>query len=126
MIASPVDLLLTDLNRRGVTLLADDGRLRFHPTSAVDALLLERLRSHKAELLERLAPAPAVNQLSIVLSSRAMGATPAPAICNRHDHRQYRAAPSTRIGWESITCGDCGKWLGNRPVNGAKPLEGTA
>lgn len=112
MIASPIDLLMTELDRRGVTLLADDGRLRFHPASVVDAALLERLRLHKADLLERLAPpAPVVN-------------TSPSTKCNRHDWRKYQAKPiANRPGWESVTCGDCSAWLANRPVKEAKQLE---
>jgi hypothetical protein len=47
--------LFAELDRRGVRLVAEGGRLRFHPRSAVDADLLERIRECKAALLAELA-----------------------------------------------------------------------
>jgi hypothetical protein len=47
----PVELL-AELARQGITLVADGGRLRFHPRAAMTPELAERLKSRKAEVLE--------------------------------------------------------------------------
>ena len=44
--------LLDELAQRGITLVADGGRLRFCPRAAMPAGLAERLKSCKAEVLE--------------------------------------------------------------------------
>ena len=43
--------VLADVTRRGIELVARGDRLRYRPRSAVTPGLLERLRTHKAELL---------------------------------------------------------------------------
>jgi hypothetical protein len=48
--------LRTDLHALGVTLAADGDRLRFCPRDKVTPELLQRLRTHKAELLGMLQP----------------------------------------------------------------------
>lgn len=49
-----VTALLSDLQARGVTLRPDGDKLRFYPADKVDRDLLDRLRDHKAELLDLL------------------------------------------------------------------------
>jgi hypothetical protein len=44
--------LLLDIERRGIRLEAHGDRLRYHPRSALTPDLLDRLKAHKAELLE--------------------------------------------------------------------------
>ena len=51
--------LLADLDRRGVRLEARGDRLRYAPRSALTPELVERLRSHKTELLAVLSDAGA-------------------------------------------------------------------
>ena len=52
--------LLDDLVDAGVVLVADGGRLRFHPKAKMTPELLGRLRERKAEILEIMAnPWPA-------------------------------------------------------------------
>ena len=46
--------ILSECARRGVTLRAADGMLRFRPASAVDAELRAAMRAHKPELLSYL------------------------------------------------------------------------
>lgn len=48
--------LLSDLDRLHIRLDADGERLRFFPQSAMTPELLDRLRTHKAELLALLRP----------------------------------------------------------------------
>ena len=43
--------LLDELARRGILLVANGDRLRFHPRDAMTPELLEQLKSHKAEVL---------------------------------------------------------------------------
>ncbi len=47
-----VDELLDELARLGITLVASDDRLRYHPRELVAPELVERLKEHKAEVLE--------------------------------------------------------------------------
>ena len=47
-------LLLTDLDRLGVELLADGDRLRFRPRTVVDSQMRRRMARHKEGLIEAL------------------------------------------------------------------------
>jgi hypothetical protein len=44
--------LLIDLGRRGIRLEVQSERLRYYPRSAVTPELFDRLKSHKAQLLD--------------------------------------------------------------------------
>ena len=48
--------LMADLDRRGIRLEADGDRLRFSPRSAMTPDLVERMKTHKNELLALLQP----------------------------------------------------------------------
>ena len=55
-----VESLLAELARRGIVLVSDGDRLRFHPKAAMTPKLLDRLKEHKPEILEIMAdPWPA-------------------------------------------------------------------
>jgi hypothetical protein len=56
MTATPLELLLADLAARGIEVQAHGDRLRFRPPNAVTPDLVQRLKTHKAELLVQLAP----------------------------------------------------------------------
>ena len=47
-----VEKLQSELARLGVVVVASGGRLRYYPRGAVAPELVERLREHKAEVLE--------------------------------------------------------------------------
>ena len=62
---NPALQLLEELQARGVTLMADGDRLRFHPRGKVTPGLLDRLRKHKTEMLQSLAADPLAPPQSI-------------------------------------------------------------
>jgi hypothetical protein len=74
MTPTPLGVLLADLSARGIALRADGDRLRFRPRSAAPELV-ERLRTHKAELLGLLqgADGPAAEADAIIRHVRAAG-----------------------------------------------------
>ena len=67
--------LLEDLTRLGIRLEAFGDRLRYHPRSAVTAVLADRMKAHKAELLAML-QAPDVQPTDIVAAGWTEQETP--------------------------------------------------
>lgn len=57
--------LLSDLSRLGIKLEACDDRLRYFPQSAASPELLNRLKTHKADLLAILPQATASPEVSL-------------------------------------------------------------
>ncbi len=56
-------MLLVDLAEHGIDVQPLDGAIRFKPQSAMTAALMERLKAHKAELLQLLNTEQAVTEL---------------------------------------------------------------
>lgn len=106
--------LLTELQARGVALVADGDRLRFHPRHKVTGNLLDRLREHKPELLGILArreAAPPTPQ------DAHGGAGPAPPhapirrpIC-RCGSTTWRDVPIHNGQSTRRDCGRCGRFI---------------
>ena len=57
MTDQPVNVVLADLTRRGIQVVADGDRLRYRPQSAMTPELAARVRRHKPELLALLGDA---------------------------------------------------------------------
>lgn len=101
--------LLLDLGRLGIRLEAHGDRLRYSPRSALTPDLLDRLKSHKAELLALLRPAPEA-PLSLPVVTSEAPSKPTKPIC-RCRSTTWRDMPIH--GGESIRrdCGHCGRFL---------------
>lgn len=93
--------IVHDLRRRGIDLhvvrdvLTGEIRLRATPRKLLTESVVERLRAHRAEIIETLAG------------------------CGSHNNpEQYADEPDPRReGWIRTTCRACGRFLGYRPAD---------
>lgn len=101
--------LLADLERLGITIEARGDRLRYSPISAVTPELIDRLKSHKAELLAMMLPTP-LAALTPPVAISAAPVEPTKAFC-RCGSATWRDVPIH--GGVSLRrdCGRCGRFL---------------
>lgn len=114
MIGTPLILadLLAECDAHGIRLaLAGDGGLTIDaPQDALTPDLLARLKSHKADLLAMLRPAPEAAPSLPVLASVAP-ATPTKAVC-RCGSTTWQDVPIHNSQSIRRDCGRCGRFIG--------------
>lgn len=97
--------LLTQLNSRGIELVAAGAKLRFHPVDRLTQFDLENLREHKATILRLL------RSEGIVYGNRFADPRPM-TTCDRCSSTTYRDVP-IHGGWSiRRDCGRCSRFLG--------------